>query len=130
MKIMQGSLPLQEKEMRRSVYKLYEEVFPCYFSDAVIKELKKNRVLALPDANSHGGTLKGAFEIMACLQTITIILEERKTSEEAIGLFNRNSRMLNELGVFFPLNHEQFFMDDKQLELPLQPAQAANVYLI
>ena len=42
MKIMQGSLPLQEEEMRRSVYKLYEEVFPCYFSDAIIKELKKN----------------------------------------------------------------------------------------
>lgn len=130
MKIVQGSLPLQEEEMRQAVYRLYKEVFPCYFSDAVIEKLKKNHVLALPDTNSHAGTLKGAFEIMACLQTIIIILEERKTSDEAVEMFNHNSKLLNELGVFFPLNHEHFFKDDRQVDLPLHATKAANTYLV
>ncbi len=130
MKIMQGSLPLQEEEMHRAVHRLYKEVFPCYFSDADIEVLKKSHVLALPDTDSYAGTLKGAFEIMACLQTITIILEEGKTSVEAIELFNRNSKMLNELGVFFPFNHEQFFVDHRPMDLPVYPERAANTYLI
>lgn len=130
MKIVQGSFQLQEEEMRHAVNRLYKEVFPCFFSDADIEVFKKNSVLALPGANSHAGTLKGAFEIMACLQTILIILEEHQTTDKAVELFNRNSRILNELGVFFPFNHEQFFGDERDLGLPDHPTKAANTYLI
>lgn len=130
MKIVEGSLQLQNIEIVKAVEKFYNELFPLYFTKEQIDVFALNEVLSVPDLNSHIGTLQGAFQALACMQTLMIILENQHKDSKAIELFNRNSKLLNELGIFFPFEHKHFFGEDRQIELPLYQTKAANTYLI
>ena len=130
MKIVEASLHLQDVEIVKAIEKFYEELFPMYFTQEQIDLFAVNEILAVPDPNSHIGTLKGAFQALACLQSLMIILENRDETPKAIELFNHNSKLLNELGIFFPFEHKHFFGEDRQIELPLYQTKAANTYLI
>lgn len=130
MKIVEGSLHLQDIELSKAVGKFYNELFPMYFTKEQIDLFVLNEVLSVPDSNSHIGTLKGAFQALSCIQTLMIILENRSEDSKAVELFNHNSRILNELGIFFPFEHKHFFGENRQIELPLYQTKAANTYLI
>ncbi|BAM57111.1 hypothetical protein BEST7003_0910 [Bacillus subtilis BEST7003] len=88
---------------------LIHDVFPLYFSELDIQRFKKKGVLSL---NNHyyQGTLKEAFQIMACLQMIHIILTKPSPhsdlSDQAI--FEKNSKMLNDFGIYFPFAFSDF----------------------
>lgn len=130
MKIVEGSLHLQDIEIDKTVEKFYVELFPMYFTKEQIDLFTLNEVLYVPGSNSHIGTLKGAFQALSCMQTLMIILENRSEDSKAVELFNHNARLLNELGIFFPFEHKHFFSEDRQIELPLYQTKAANTYLI
>ena len=130
MKIVEASLHLQDLEISKAIEKFYNELFPMYFTEEQIELFIVNEVLAVPDPNSHIGTLKGAFQALACIQSLIIILENQDETQKAVTLFNHNSKLLNELGIFFPFEHKHFFGEDRQIELPLYQTKAANTYLI
>ena len=130
MKIVEGSLHLQDMEIRKTVEKFYNELFPMYFTKEQIDLFALNEVLSVPGSDSHIGTLEGAFQAMSYMQTLMIILENQSDNPKAVELFNRNSQLLNELGIFFPFEHKHFFGEDRQIELPLYQTKAANTYLI
>ena len=130
MKIVEASLQLQDLEISKAIEKFYNELFPMYFTEEQIELFIVNEVLAVPDPNSHIGTLKGAFQALASIQSLIIILENQDETQKAVTLFNHNSKLLNELGIFFPFEHKHFFGEDRQIELPLYQTKAANTYLI
>lgn len=133
MKIREGSFPLQNHEIIQAIEKLYQEIFPQFFTDREIQSFKDSNVLSIPDSLSEVGTLKGAFQAIASLHTIIILLEKRCKSPEQAELFERNAKILNELGIFFPFEYRHFFEhDDEPIQLSplLLDSKAANSYLI
>ena len=66
--------------MKQLVYKMYRDVFPSYFTLEEIERIERIGILALQGLDTHTGTLKGAFQVMACLQILILILEGRKIS--------------------------------------------------
>lgn len=72
-RIVNAATAEQESFIKELSMELIHDVFPLYFSELDIQRFKKKGVLSL---NNHyyQGTLKEAFQIMACLQMIHIIL--------------------------------------------------------
>lgn len=105
MKIVFASTPSQEEEICGLVRYIYSTVFPLYFSDEEIREFEQLKVLKTPE---DFNTLKDAFQVMTSMQTIISILESPALYEHYESIFNKNVANLQEFGLFFPFEFEQF----------------------
>ncbi|MBL4954300.1 YhcU family protein [Neobacillus sp. OS1-32] len=109
MKIVWASTPSQEQEICELVRYLYSNVFPQYFSDHEIKRFEKLKVLYTSQKKFEEiGTLKDAFEVMTSIQTVISILELPYLDKRYSALFNKNAATLNDFGLYFPFEFEQF----------------------
>ena len=112
MKIVFASTPSQEEEINELVRYLYSNIFPLYYSDEDICEFEQLKVLRTSEDFS---TLKDAFQVMTCIQTLISILESTQLDEQYEAVFNKNVATLKEFGLFFPFEFEQF-VDAKRLK--------------
>ena len=53
-------------------------------------------------------TLKDAFQVMTSVQTLISILESSPLDGNYSDLFNKNAANLQEFGLFFPFEYDQF----------------------
>jgi len=111
-KIVFASTPSQEQEINELVRYVYSNIFPLYFSDEEISQFEELKVL---DTSLDFNTLKDAFQVMTSIQTVISILESTPLDEQYEVVFNRNVATLEEFGMFFPFDFEQF-MEGKSLK--------------
>ncbi|MEH7356051.1 YhcU family protein [Neobacillus drentensis] len=112
MKIVFASIPSQEEKINELVRYIYSNIFPLYFNDEDICEFEQLKVLRSFEDYS---TLKDAFQVMTCIQTLISILESTQLDEQYETVFNKNVETLKEFGLFFPFDFEQF-VDAKRLK--------------
>lgn len=105
MKIVFASTPSQGEEINGLVRYIYSNIFPLYFTDEEICKFERLKVLHTSD---DFNTLKDAFQVMTCIQTLISILEATQPDEQYASLFNKNVETLKEFGLFFPFKYEQF----------------------
>ena len=119
MKVLYASTEEQEKKIVELINQLYTQIFPFYYEDDEIAEFKKMGVLHIEQLHFENfNTLKDAFQVIASLQTIITILEEKmqKPLHHYYGkLFNRNIDLLEKYDIFFPFNYSIFNRKDKIL---------------
>jgi len=109
MKIVFASTPSQEQEICELVRYIYSNVFPIYFTDDEISYFEQIKVLHTSEEKLEEiGTLKDAFQVMASIQTLISILESPFLDEQYATLFNKNVLTLQEFGLFFPFEFQQF----------------------
>ena len=108
-KIVFASIPSQEEEINGLVRYIYSTVLPLYFSDDEISEFERIKVLHTSGKHFEDfSTLKDAFQVMACLQTVISILEYPSLDDHYSSLFNKNVSNLQDFGLFFPFEYDQF----------------------
>jgi len=108
-KIVIASTPGQEKEIVGLVRYVYSSIFPLYFTDNEISQFERLKVLNTSEGKlEEMGTLKNAFQVMTSMQTIISILESSVLDEQYADLFNKNAAILQEFGLFFPFEFDQF----------------------
>ncbi len=134
MKVVVASTNEQEHHISELVDQLYTEIFPKFFPDEKIVELKKLNVLQ-PQASDqiYNATLKDAFQIISSLQALIAVLDllyENKYENEYKEMFERNTQNLNDYGYFFPLTFSQFKEADCQKGQFSQFIRPANSYMI
>ena len=105
MKIVFASTPSQEEEINELVRYIYSNIFPLYFSD---EEICKFEQLGILHPTEDFSTLKDAFQVMTCIQTLISILESSPLDEQYAALYNKNVDTLEEFGLSFPFDFEQF----------------------
>ncbi|WP_040204356.1 YhcU family protein [Neobacillus jeddahensis] len=105
MKIVFASTPSQEEEINDLVGYIYSNIFPVYFTDEEICQFEKLRVL---QPTEDFNTLKDAFQVMTSMRTLISILESTQLDEQYAAVFNKNVTILQEFGLFFPFEYEQF----------------------
>lgn len=109
MKIVFASTPSQEEEINGLVRYIYSIVFPLYFTDDEISEFEDLKVLHTSVQHFEDfSTLKDAFQVMASMQTIISILESAVLHDHYSSLFEKNVSNLQEFGLFFPFDFDQF----------------------
>lgn len=109
MKIVFASTPSQEEEINGLVRYIYSIVFPLYFTDDEISEFEDLKVLHTSVQHFEDfSTLKDAFQVMASMQTIISILESAVLHDQYSSLFEKNVSNLQEFGLFFPFDFDQF----------------------
>ncbi|WP_026574394.1 YhcU family protein [Bacillus sp. UNC438CL73TsuS30] len=109
MKIVFASTPSQEEEIYGLVGYIYSTVFPLYFSDDEIRSFEQLKVLHTSSKQFEDfSTLKDAFQVMTSMQTIISILESPTLDDQYSSLFNKNVSNLQEFGLFFPFEYDQF----------------------
>jgi Family of unknown function (DUF5365) len=108
-KIVFASTPSQEEEINGLVRYIYTNVFPLYFTDDEISEFEELKVLHTTVKHFEDfSTLKDAFQVMASMQTLISILESTTLYDHYSSLFDKNVSNLQEFGLFFPFEFDQF----------------------
>jgi hypothetical protein len=131
-KIVFASVPSQEEEICGLVRYIYSDVFPLYFTDKEIIQFEQLKVLHTSSRHFEAfSTLRDAFYIMSSIQTLISILESSSLDQRYSTLFNKNAVNLQEFGLFFPFEFEQF-AEAKSLKASLFSVytKAANELLI
>ncbi|MCI3984393.1 YhcU family protein [Bacillus vallismortis] len=115
-RIVNAATAEQESFIKELSMKLFHDVFPLYFSELDIQRFKKKGVLSLNNNHDYQGTLKEAFQIMACLQMIHIILTKPSPLNDVNNqaVFEKNSKMLNDFGINFPFAFSDFELKANQ----------------
>ncbi|HZH59128.1 MAG TPA: DUF5365 family protein [Metabacillus sp.] len=134
MKVVVASTNEQENHIAELVEQLYTDIFPRFFPDEKIMELKKLNVLQ-PQASDqmYNATLKDAFQIISSLQALVAVLDllqDGKHEDEYKDIFERNTKNLNDYGYFFPLTFSQFKDAESQEGQFSQFIRPANQYMI
>ncbi|MDQ0198044.1 YhcU family protein [Neobacillus ginsengisoli] len=132
MKIVFASTPSQEEEINGLVRYIYSNVFPLYFTDDEISEFEEFKVLHTSVKHFEDfSTLKDAFQVMASLQTLISILESSTLHDHYSSLYDKNVSNLQEFGLFFPFEFDQF-VEAKSLKNSMFSVyiKAANELLI
>jgi hypothetical protein len=104
-KIVFASTPSQEEEINELVRYIYSNIFPLYFSDEEIYQFEQLGVLHPTEDFS---TLKDAFQVMTCIRTLISILESSQLDCHYATLYDKNVATLEEYGLSFPFDFEQF----------------------
>jgi hypothetical protein len=108
-KVVYASTPEQAEKIQELIQKFYTDVFPLYFSDEEILEFQRLNVLHTSESSiEYYGTLKDAYHVITCLQTLCHILEGSHFNHQYELVFNRNVDTLNEFGLSFPFSFENF----------------------
>lgn len=139
MKIVFSSTLEQEQEIEGLVSKFYHSVFPKFFTTDEIQHFQEIGVLeANKNDFSYNGTLRDAFQVITCLQVIMSVLEKKREDHSSLSqcklekLFEQNTTLLNQCGIFFPFNYEHFkYIPNKDHEkIDIMYSQPANQYLV
>ena len=132
MKIVFASTPSQEEEIDELIRYFYTNVFPTYFSEQEIKEFERLKVLHASARHfEHFGTLREAFRVMACLQTLIFILEASVYDDFHAALFSKNAAVLKDYGLYFPFEYDQFVnIHDLKSDLFGMYSKPANQMLV
>lgn len=130
-KIVFASTPGQENKVYELVQYFYSNIFPRFFRDDEIKRFEREKVLK-PTSNFEGfATLKDAYQVITCLQTIISILETVEQQDDYKIIFEKNASMLLEMGMHFPFSYNQFHRgSEMKVEMLSIYSQPANQYLI
>lgn len=135
MKVLFASTKDQEEKIIESIDYLYREILPRYYDDEKITEFKKMGVLAFGEHHLENlGTLKEAYQVIASLQTISVILEQK--NYQSLGkhyeeIFERNVAILKQFNISFPFHFSQFDYTKKlTIESFSMFKRAANEMLI
>ncbi|MFC0272179.1 DUF5365 family protein [Metabacillus herbersteinensis] len=133
LKVVVASTEEQESHIEELVAQMYTGIFPMYFSDEEIEELHEQAVLRpRTEDSAYNGTLKEAFQIISSLQALIALLENLNDSDRKIyrSMFERNTRILNEYGYFFPFSFDQFIAATYREGMFSQYVKPANQFLI
>ncbi|MBP2242205.1 hypothetical protein J2Z40_002778 [Cytobacillus eiseniae] len=127
MKIVFASTPEQEEEIKVLIEKIYSTIFPNYFPDEEIKGFVELDVLHTTSRHFEDfGTLKEASQVIVSLQTIIAILDSSNLNEKYEQTFNKNVDILQQFGLSFPFQFENFItsrmMKNEWLSLYTKPA--------
>lgn len=117
-KVMFAATKDQEEIIVELVNYLYSEIFPFYYEDEEISEFKAIGILNIKKRHFEKfSTLKEAYQVIASLQTIIAILEQRirkPISGYYDIIFNQNVKILDKFNLCFPFNYSQFDRLNKQ----------------
>ncbi len=132
MKIMYASTPEQEKKVRQLVEYFYTVIFPKYFTDREISMFIDLNVLNMLNLNELQGTLKEAYQIISSLNTLCFLIEsDSLAAEKGSRLFEKNAKILNDLGMSFPFSRDQFLREGNvSLESGSIYVKPANDWLV
>lgn len=132
LKIVYASTPEQAKKINHLVEYFYSNILPKYFTDKQINEFIKMNFLNINDFDNQSDTLKEAYQIIACLETICFLIESESLEKEKYQkMFNKNAQILNNLGFSFPFSYENFLeTKNVSMELGSIHVKAANHWLI
>jgi len=109
MKVVFASTPEQRVKIKELTKQLYSDVFPNYFTDKQIKEFEKEKILQFTSNQFEQlDTLKDAYQVIACLQTLILILETDNLDDQYMETYYKNISILEEYGVQFPFEYNQF----------------------
>ena len=129
MKVVFASTPEQRIKIMELTKQLYSEVFPNYFIDEEIEEFKKQNILRFTTNQfQQMDTLKDAYQVIASLQTLTLILEGEKLDDQYIETYYKNVSILEEYGVQFPFEYHKF-IDSKNDQISIY-TKVANDLLV
>jgi hypothetical protein len=127
-KVVFASTESQEEKIRELIEHFYSEIFPNYFTDRDIQKYEKLKVLNTTKSHFEQiGTLKDAYQVIASLQTLSAILETETLNGQYVETFYKNVSILEEYGLYFPFEYEQFEIsrsarDDEKLSIYARPA--------
>ncbi|WP_246939061.1 DUF5365 family protein [Bacillus pinisoli] len=111
MKIVTASTPEQENYIEELVDYMYSEVFPNYFSDEYIEELKELHVLLPTNSDLYNGTLKEAFQLISGIQSLIAVIEtirHEEVAEHHQEIFEKNTTIVEDYGYKFPFQIHHF----------------------
>jgi Family of unknown function (DUF5365) len=109
MKVVFASTPEQRTKILELTKQLYTEVFPNYFTDKQIKEFEKLNILKFTSQQFEQlDTLKDSYQVIASLQTLILLLESENLDEQYMETYYKNISILQEYGVQFPFDFNQF----------------------
>lgn len=134
MKIVFASTPTQEEKINELIQTFYSAIFPLYFSDDEIHTFSQLKVLYLtPEQTQVMSTLKTSYQVIASLQTLISILEEPQSKHQYQEMFRKNVMIIEEFGLFFPFQFENFEVNNKLNENETNLSifsESTNEYLI
>ena len=129
MKVVFASTPEQRIKIMELTKQLYSDVFPNYFTDEEIEEFKKQNILRFTTNQfEQMDTLKDAYQVIASLQTLTLILEGETLDDQYMETYYKNISILEEYGVQFPFDFHQF-VDSKNDQISIY-TKVANNFLV
>ena len=129
MKVVFASTPEQRIKIMELTKQLYSGVFPNYFTDEEIEEFKKQNILRFTTNQFEQiDTLKDAYQVIASLQTLTLILEGETLDDQYMETYYKNVSILEEYGVQFPFDFNQF-VDSKNDQISIY-TKVANDLLV
>ena len=129
MKVVFASTPEQRIKIMELTKQLYSDVFPNYFTDEEIEEFKKQNILRFTTNQfEQMDTLKDAYQVIASLQTLTLILEGETLDDQYMETYYKNVSILEEYGVQFPFDFNQF-VDSKNDQISIY-TKVANDLLV
>jgi hypothetical protein len=115
-KVVFASTPDQEEKIKELIQYFYTDIFPLYFSDEEIMGFKQLNVLHTSASTFEDcGTLKDAYQVITCLQTLCHILERNHLDSKYDSLFQKNVDTLTDFGLSFPFRYGNF-MDMRNLK--------------
>ncbi|WP_078381693.1 DUF5365 family protein [Sutcliffiella halmapala] len=137
MKVVYASTPEQEDHIGELVQHLLTNILPYYFTDKEIENLENQLSLhtgAVHDTfTDYNGTLKEAFHIISCLQSIIAVIEVTQDEEikhEHREIFTRNVNMLRDFGFSFPFAIDQFKQKTQNHLVISRYMRPSNQYLV
>lgn len=109
MKVVFASTPDQQEKITELIRQLYSDVFPNYFTDDEIAKFERHNVLHISSSQFEQlDTLKDAFQVITSLQTLISILESNRLEEQYIETYYKNISILEQYGLYFPFEFQQF----------------------
>ncbi|WP_428909415.1 DUF5365 family protein [Niallia sp. Krafla_26] len=132
MKVVFASTPEQRTKIMELSKQIYTDVFPNYFTDQQIQEFEKRNILQFtPNQFQELDTLKDAYQVIASLQTLILILQSESVTDQYMETYYKNISILEDYGVQFPFEFEQFVNEkiNKSENISIY-TKAANEFLI
>ncbi|MGG3574254.1 DUF5365 family protein [Bacillus gobiensis] len=109
MKVVIAATEEQQKYIEEMISKFYSHIFTRSYTANEIAAFKKQGVLNLSESQ-YNGTMDEALQIISCLQTIYILLEEncdpQNSNELDLHRLEWNFNKLRSFGLQFPYSSE------------------------
>lgn len=126
-KVVFASTESQEEKIKELIDHFYSNIFPAYFTDRDIQKYESLKVLNTSQSHfEQFGTLKDAYQVIASLQTLIAILETESLDRQYMETFYKNVSILEEYGLYFPFEYEQFeaskMVKEDELSIYSKPA--------
>lgn len=118
MKVVIAATEEQQTYIDEMISKFFSHIFPRSFTANEIAAFKKHGVLHLSESQ-YNETMDEALQIISCLQTIYILLDEngspQKLNELDLHRFEWNCSKLRSFGLHFPYPSETIHSGKRQI---------------